>query len=65
MNTEHSGGKNGGGYWGKREEAKNLSDKARRSAGDRYIEAELALRDLRGESDWDLESQYEDRYGGE
>jgi hypothetical protein len=28
--TEHSGAKNGGGYWGTREEAKKLSKKLRR-----------------------------------
>ncbi|MHA2067270.1 MAG: hypothetical protein ACXABY_23125 [Candidatus Thorarchaeota archaeon] len=30
VKTEHSGAKNGGGYWGKREEAKKVSNKARR-----------------------------------
>jgi hypothetical protein len=30
MKTEHSGGKNGGGYWGSRKEAKTKSKKARR-----------------------------------
>lgn len=29
--TEHSGAKNGGGYWGKRAEAKTLSKKKRRA----------------------------------
>lgn len=28
--TEHCGGKNGGGYYGKRKEAKNVSKKLRR-----------------------------------
>jgi hypothetical protein len=30
IKPEHSGAKNGGGYWGTREEAKRLSKKARR-----------------------------------
>lgn len=30
MKTEHSGAKNGGGHWGKREEAKQKSKKLRR-----------------------------------
>ncbi len=30
VRTEHSGAKNGGGYWGKRAEAKKQSAKARR-----------------------------------
>lgn len=29
--TEHAGAKNGGGYWGKRHEAKTLSKKIRRA----------------------------------
>jgi len=29
--TEHAGAKNGGGYWGKRHEAKTLSNKIRRA----------------------------------
>jgi hypothetical protein len=33
MRTEHSGAKNGGGYWGTRTEAKRISKKARRAAG--------------------------------
>jgi hypothetical protein len=28
--TEHNGAKNGGGYWGNREEAKKISNKVRR-----------------------------------
>ena len=31
IKTEHSGAKNGGGYWGKREEAKTSSRKIRRA----------------------------------
>jgi hypothetical protein len=31
LRTEHAGAKNGGGYWGKRTEAKKKSRKARRS----------------------------------
>lgn len=30
IKTEHAGAKNGGGYWGKREEAKRRTKKARR-----------------------------------
>jgi hypothetical protein len=30
LNTEHSGGKDGGGFWGKRVEAKETSDHVRR-----------------------------------
>ena len=30
LKTEHSGGKNGGGFWGTRAEAKTMSRKARR-----------------------------------
>jgi hypothetical protein len=32
MKTEHNGAKNGGGYWGKRAQAKRVSRKARRAA---------------------------------
>ena len=32
IKTEHTGAKNGGGYWGTRKEAKTYSKKARRSA---------------------------------
>lgn len=35
--TEHSGGKNGGGYWGTREEAKNVSKKIRRKNDEQEI----------------------------
>jgi hypothetical protein len=31
IRTEHSGGKNGGGYYGKRRDAKRVSSKLRRS----------------------------------
>lgn len=31
MKTEHNGAKNGGGYWGRRVEAKSLSRKRRRA----------------------------------
>jgi len=31
VKTEHSGAKNGGGYWGTREEAKKISKKLRRA----------------------------------
>lgn len=35
--TEHSGGKNGGGYYGRRVEAKNVSRKIRRSIDKRIV----------------------------
>jgi len=38
--TEHVGAKNGGGYWGKRDIAKEGSRKARREAGKRIIREE-------------------------
>jgi len=31
IKTEHNGAKNGGGYWGKRVEAKRISNKIRRA----------------------------------
>jgi hypothetical protein len=31
IKTEHNGAKNGGGYWGKRAEAKRVSNKIRRA----------------------------------
>jgi hypothetical protein len=31
IKTEHSGAKNGGGYWGKRAEAKQISKKQRQA----------------------------------
>ena len=33
IRTEHNGAKNGGGHWGPRADAKQLSKKARRAAG--------------------------------
>ena len=38
--TEHVGAKNGGGYWGKRHEAKSLSKKIRRAESRRLEESE-------------------------
>lgn len=35
--TEHSGAKNGGGYWGTREEAKKISKKIRRNNSKREL----------------------------
>ncbi len=35
--TEHSGAKNGGGYWGTREEAKQISNRLRREQDRRQI----------------------------
>lgn len=37
MKTEHNGAKNGGGFWGKRNEAKSASDHRRR-VKDRMLE---------------------------
>ena len=39
--TEHSGAKNGGGYWGPRTEAKKLSKKLRRERAKREIRDEV------------------------
>jgi ribosomal-protein-alanine N-acetyltransferase len=39
--TEHAGAKNGGGFWGTREEAKTLSKKLRRATGKKTIQKEL------------------------
>ncbi len=39
--TEHAGAKNGGGYWGTREEAKILSKKSRRATEKKTIQKEL------------------------
>ncbi|MCC7403846.1 MAG: GNAT family N-acetyltransferase [Bdellovibrionales bacterium] len=39
--TEHAGAKNGGGYWGTREEAKALSKKLRRATGKKIVQKEL------------------------
>ena len=44
--TEHGGAKNGGGYWGKRAEAKQVCKKLRREADNRQI---LAARAAEGE----------------
>ena len=41
--AEHSGAKNGGGYWGTREEAKTLSKKLRRATGKKTIQKELTV----------------------
>ena len=38
--TEHSGAKNGGGFWGQRAEAKALSKKARREQSKRLLKDE-------------------------
>ncbi len=35
--TEHSGAKNGGGYWGTREEAKRISNRLRRGQDRRQV----------------------------
>ena len=36
--TEHTGAKNGGGFWGKRKEAKQVSKRLRRIAGKRLAQ---------------------------
>lgn len=38
--TEHSGAKNGGGYWGTREEAKEKSNKIRRQHDKKIVKNE-------------------------
>ncbi len=42
IKTEHAGAKNGGGYWGKRREAKKVSNKLRREAGKAAAKEALA-----------------------
>lgn len=37
IKTEHNGAKNGGGYWGKRAEAKRISKKLRRAASKKIV----------------------------
>jgi len=37
VKTEHNGAKNGGGYWGKRAEAKRISNKIRRVEEKRIV----------------------------
>jgi len=37
VKTEHNGAKNGGGFWGKRAEAKRISNKIRRAAEKRIV----------------------------
>jgi hypothetical protein len=39
--TEHAGAKNGGGYWGKREEAKRISKKLRRTKDKKLVLEQL------------------------
>ena len=41
IRTEHAGAKNGGGYWGTREEAKRGSKRARRATGKAICRTEL------------------------
>ena len=38
LKTEHNGAKNGGGFWGPRKEAKELSKKARRENDKQFID---------------------------
>lgn len=42
IKTEHAGAKNGGGYWGKRHEAKVLSKRVRRAQSRRLVYSEAA-----------------------
>jgi hypothetical protein len=42
LKTEHAGGKNGGGSYGKREEVKRASRHARRAAGRRVVAVQRA-----------------------
>lgn len=44
LKTEHAGAKNGGGYYGKRVEAKAMSRRKRRRDSARIIRRELAAR---------------------
>jgi hypothetical protein len=41
IRTEHAGAKNGGGFWGRREEAKTISRVKRRMAGKREERAAM------------------------
>jgi hypothetical protein len=42
IKTEHAGAKNGGGYWGKRAEAKAVCKSLRRRLGKTLVRKELA-----------------------
>jgi hypothetical protein len=42
--TEHSGAKNGGGHWGQRKEAKELSKKARREVSRKTVRHESGMK---------------------
>lgn len=44
LRTEHAGAKNGGGFWGKRQDAKDLSRMKRRSDG--RLEVKIALEEI-------------------
>jgi hypothetical protein len=54
LRTEHAGAKNGGGFWGYREEAKELSRSARRRNDREAIDAALAEADEMDEDDYAL-----------
>ena len=41
LKTEHAGAKNGGGYWGKRDEAKLVSRKLRRQRDRKVVATEV------------------------
>lgn len=41
IKTEHNGAKNGGGYWGRRAEAKKVSKRLRRARAKLLIKNEL------------------------
>ena len=44
LKSEHAGAKNGGGHYGKREEAKRLSKRQRREDGKLVLREELRAR---------------------
>lgn len=48
IRTEHAGAKNGHGYWGRRVEAKELSQKERRRVDNRLVESEIRALDFEG-----------------
>src|SRR5699024_11667634 len=57
--TEHSGAKNGGGFWGTREEAKKSSKTLRRINGRRRIREELRYGERSEEHTSELQSRFE------
>lgn len=55
--TEHAGAKNGGGYWGRRAEAKAVCDKLRRANDRHAIRDALAYLDANREAVIERESR--------